>query len=304
LLSRPVQRLLVQLPVDAENAQFDWNGRELSADESLEDADAPGQFRLAFPPSEVMGGASTQRLVIRYSQPAGRARWDQGRQVGFPVFPSGVWIDQTWWELTLPPSQHLFVPPATMSPQFHWKREWVYWQRRANAEFQEIKSSILGHSFTDARRADRSGNTYAFMSLGPREAVRFSSLSKSLVVFFGAGLTFTLSFLLLKVPSVRHPLFWLAAGLCLTAASLWYLEPVLLLLQPAVFGLILPICAALLDYVTNGRRPVVSAARPFLSDRDRFGESGSGFAGQGLLEAERTPAQRRTSAISDSGLQS
>jgi hypothetical protein len=65
-----------------------------------------------------------------------------------------------------------------------------------------------------------------------------------------------LSFLVLQVPAARNIWIWLTLGTLVVVATLWHLDTVLLLAQPAVYGLILPLVAVLFDR-TLDRRTVV-----------------------------------------------
>ncbi len=307
LMKRPKTRLIVQLPDDVQNPQFDWNGTPLPNGAAVEEPKYPHQFRLNPPTHARAGEPAAFRLTIRYRQPRPETRWSEGRPVVFPKFPNGVWIEQSWWELSLPSSQHLFVSPKTMTPQFQWQREQIFWSRRPNSAFESVRNAILPNSFAEPPSSNGSANVYAFKSFVSPQEVRFRSMSKSMIVFLGAGLTLTLSFLLVKVPAARHPSLWLGAGLVFTAASLWYLEPMLLLLQPAAYGLVLPLCAALLEYATDGglssRRHRISPSDLSRSDvRGTPLDSGSAYAPVALVEPQLATTHVRPAAISDSGI--
>ncbi len=307
LMKLPPTRLVVQLPDDVQNPQFDWNGIPFPDGAVVEEPQFPHQFRLAPPTDGPAPESADLRLTIRYRQPRPEARWSEGRSVAFPKFPNGVWIEQTWWELSLPNSQHLFVSPQTMTPQFQWQREQIFWSRRPNAGFEAVRNTILPNSFAEPSSSNGAANVYAFKSFVSPEEVRFRSMSKSMIVFLGAGLTLTLSFLLVKVPAARHPSLWLGVGLVFTAASLWYLEPMLLLLQPAAYGLVLPLCAALLEYATDGglssqRRRISPSGLSRPDVRGTPMDSGSAYAPVGMVEPPLATTHVRPTAISDSGI--
>lgn len=305
LVPSSLRQLVTQLPEEGQNLQFEWNGEPLPEDSVLEEEGLPRQFRFNLPKSSAK--SSPSRLTIRYLLPPPENRRAPERIVPFPVFPEGVWIKHTWWELTLPRSQHLFVSPTSMTPQFQWQRDGFFWSRKPTVGFQEAKSQILQDSFLEplaGTDADSSGNVYAFDSFGSPPAVKYVSLSQSLIVFLGAGLTLTISFLLVKVPAARHPSLWMLVGLAVTAASLWYLEPMLLLLQPAAYGLVLPICAALLEYATDGGKRTRQTAE---SDWGQWGagrDSESAFVPNGSADSQRGSNSARIGAVSDSGIKS
>ncbi|MGE4000318.1 MAG: hypothetical protein AB7I48_08885, partial [Planctomycetaceae bacterium] len=138
-----VREVLVQLPDGAENPHFEWNGAGLAQKDVVEEPGLPNQYHVKLPEESTASDSSGFRLTLRYRQPPGEWGWPRSRTVDFPIFPEGVWIEQAWWELTLPPSQHLFVPPRTMTPQFQWKREGIFWSRRSNAGFEDVKNLLV-----------------------------------------------------------------------------------------------------------------------------------------------------------------
>lgn len=72
-------------------------------------------------------------------------------------------------------------------------------------------------------------------------------MSQPAIILAGAGLTLAIGLVLLRIPSTRHVLTILVVGFGLSLAGLWHLEAVQLLLQPAVFGLILAIVASIIE---------------------------------------------------------
>jgi hypothetical protein len=84
-------------------------------------------------------------------------------------------------------------------------------------------------------------------------------MSQSLIVLIGAGLTLFLGFVFGRVPATRNLFSLLVLGFLFALASVWQLELMQLLLQPALLGLLLAAIATTFDAATRRR---LAMARP------------------------------------------
>lgn len=298
-----VDELALQLPADAiiPSVEWKWNGIAPQSDDLTVFPDSH-EVRLKRPTSPQSPPRRLAQHVIQisYQSQGESGGGSKSQRVQFPQFAPDVWVQRMWWELKLPLSQHLFVAPSVMTPQFQWRREGFFWRRDPVTTYEAFRGSvsetiaIVHDSELDA------GNVYPFFSYGAPSEVSFRTMSMSVIVFLGAGLTLCVSFLLLKVPAARHPLLWLAVGLAVMTVSIWHLQPMLLLLQPAAYGLVLPVCAAIFEYLTNGRR--LALTRP--SHDSTYREVGlsheSRMSDLGNLEITSTHVHQP--AMSDSGI--
>lgn len=179
-----------------------------------------------------------------------------------PSFADDVWLADTLWEVILPVDQHLLVYPGNYTPAFSWQRQGLAWNRRpiggrvslsdwllvdADPELTaELRSQLKELRF--AQLAEMSyGNSYLFSSFGHQRDIRLQSMSQPAVILAGAGLALAFGLTLLRIPATRHVLTILVVGFGLSLAGLWHLEAVQLLLQPAVFGLVLAIAASVIE---------------------------------------------------------
>ena len=78
-------------------------------------------------------------------------------------------------------------------------------------------------------------------------------MTRSLVVLVGAGMTLALGFLFWNLPIARNMLAMLLLAFGVSILSLWFLEPIQLLLQSALLGAVLALLATLID--VKSRRP-------------------------------------------------
>jgi len=82
-------------------------------------------------------------------------------------------------------------------------------------------------------------------------------MTRSLILLLGAGLTLAMGFLFWSLPVTRNMLTLLLIAFGVSILSLWFMEPIQLLLQPAVLGAVLAILASLIDF--KSRRPALSS---------------------------------------------
>ena len=85
-------------------------------------------------------------------------------------------------------------------------------------------------------------------------------MTRSLILLLGAGMTLAMGFLFWSLPAIRNMLSVLLLAFGVSLLSLWFLEPIQLLLQPAVLGAVLAILATLVD--RKSRRPALGAYPP------------------------------------------
>jgi hypothetical protein len=171
----------------------------------------------------------------------------------FPRFGDKVLVNTTLWEVVLPPGMQLSAPPSGMVPQYTWERENVFWTRRPTPEYLELRQHAAANEPIAAPVLPR-GNTYAYSAIGavPRGAV--GAMAQSLIVLIGAGFSLLVGFIVRRVPATRNLLSVLLLGFLATLAGLWRLELMQLLLQPALFGLLLAAVAATFDIARQDRR--------------------------------------------------
>jgi hypothetical protein len=179
-----------------------------------------------------------------------------------PGFADDVWLADTLWEVILPADQHLLVYPDNYTPAFSWQRQGFAWTRRpiggsvsliewllADADLElatELPNQLKDLRF-DPLAGTAYGNSYLFSSFGHHQKIRIQSMSQPAVILAGAGLALAFGLALLRIPATRHVLTILVVGFGLSLAGLWHLEAVQLLLQPAVFGVVLAFVALVVE---------------------------------------------------------
>lgn len=200
-----------------------------------------------------------------------------------PQFAPDVWLAETQWNIVLPVGQHLSIYPDDYSPRFEWQLQNVLWDRQpvpgqsppGRWLFEDSVAGTQSDSEYDPRRlvpfdwfgGTAFGNSYRFSNFGGQHEIQFQTMSQPAIVLCGAGFALTIGFILLRIPATRHVLTFLTLGFVTAAIALWKPEPIQLLLQPAVFGLLLAIVAAVLE---NRTRRTQQASLVTLSSPDDF----------------------------------
>lgn len=250
LISGPVSTIVLILPPDVVPEEFWWNQKKLNPEQIHRLERRRDEYRIevvADPDSD--GGLFT---IDFRSQRAEPVDWAADHTIEAPQFPPNVWAEQTVWQIVTPSNQHLFTNPAGFTPLFEWTRGGVFWSRVPRSEDRNPDRWI---SAGPPQRSEfASGNSYQFRRFGPAEALRFHSMSRSMILLIGAGLALAAGFVLLKIPVLRSVLTLLAAAFAVALVGLWHAAPVQVLLQPALLGLLLAITAFLIEWSVKRRR--------------------------------------------------
>ncbi len=165
----------------------------------------------------------------------------------FPEFSESVWVDETVWELQLPIGQHLFGYPE-LKPLFGWKRKGLIWERESNETYLSERKTRWD---SIDKKFHFNENFYAFRGFAPIQEVKFRSMNRSLILLIGAGFALGMGFIFFRFPVTRNVFSLFVTAFAFAVASLWYLEPMLLLLQPAIIGMLLALTATVIDVRTR-----------------------------------------------------
>ena len=258
-----------------------WDGEELSAQ----------QFRRVSQLSREF--AINTRDLPAGSQHVLAVEFDSATETSFgafnnlalaaPRFAPDVWLAETQWNVVLPVDQHLSVYPDHYSPRFTWQLQNILWDRRpvpgqlaqGHWLLEDVGGAPLMISGDNPRQlvpfdwfgGAVFGNAYRFSSFGVQHEIHFHSMSQPAIMLCGAGFALAVGFILLRIPATRHMLTLLGLGCGMAILALWRPEPVQLLLQPALFGLLLAVVAAILE---NRSRRSQQASLVTLSSPDDF----------------------------------
>lgn len=250
-LLRPQGRLVMDFPVGTKFKEdaFLADGKPLPTAPVFTPTENSVQVTLQLPPT-----ASEHPIVtVRYRTqlPSAFGLTNQFTWP-FPRFKGSVWVDRTVWEMQLPQGTHLFTYPDLV-PQFQWTRHYLIWHRESTPTYQAERLEQT-HSPVPPEFQFEQNGYYAFRGFGPVSQVTFRSMNRSLILLVGAGFAMFLGFLFWYIPATRNVFSVIVIFFLFAVASLYFVEPMLLLLQPAIFGLVLALAATVID--SSSRRPM------------------------------------------------
>jgi hypothetical protein len=256
----PAPSVVLTLPARSpELPTFALDGVELKRERIHQARPDSGEFLLE------IGGLSPNPervLTVSYRDPNGSpCGFVSLHRLQAPVFPENTSIGPLVWEVTFPYEQFLFLDPSGFSPEFRWQRQTFLWSRGPTPLAADAENWIG----TRIRSYD-DGNSYAFSRFGGVPTIVVGSMAESFVIFVGAGISLLAAFLLMKLPMARTPLTLFLFGFAAAIAYLWSAETVRLLLQPALFGLLLAVIAAAVDARIQRRRSRFLLAAPSAAD--------------------------------------
>ncbi|MEE9603569.1 MAG: hypothetical protein V3V75_09705, partial [Thermoguttaceae bacterium] len=189
-------------------------------------------------------------LELRYRFSSKRRHYGQV-SLELPQLGKGVWIRRMYWQLVLPPNEHVVVPPAGFTGEFTWGWTGVFWGRQPLLEQAELETWSGAAQRTPVPKAT---NSYLFSSIGDSPRCEFSTAGRSWIVLVASGVALVGGLLLIYVPISRHPASLFAVAVLLACAGIICPEPTLLIAQAAILGLGLALLAGLLERGVARRR--------------------------------------------------
>jgi len=199
-----------------------------------------------------LGGPSRPWRVLElgYHFPAGRA--PRGTmEFEFPQIEPGAWFRRLYWQLILPPAEHLVWAPPGLTREETWAWGDWGWPRRPTLDQPELEAWIGAAEQTPPPDG---ANQYLFSGMGRIDAAEVSTAGRSWIVLICSGATLIAGLLLIYVPGFRHPAALLLAAVALVAAGAIWPEPTRLLAQAGGLGLMLSLMAGLLQRAMGRRR--------------------------------------------------
>ncbi len=196
----------------------------------------------------------------------GRDSSDWPAALEAPRPPEETWLRRLYWQVHLPPHEHLLFTPAGLVSESAWRFNGLYFGRQP----LRTQSDLESWSGAASQSSEASGNTYLFSSLGPATELELWSARRTWIVF-GASLSMlSLGMLLIYLPLLRRAVLLLMVA-AVTSLGLLYPDPVVLLLEAGSLGVALVLLAGLLERVVAGRRSRVPTRRGASSVLDRRG---------------------------------
>ncbi|MEN6457672.1 MAG: hypothetical protein ABFC63_01975 [Thermoguttaceae bacterium] len=253
--------LHVWLPADADATQAD-----VLADGHAVEPRLAADNRLIVP----LAATSRRHVVeIRYHLPARRSRPASLLSLELPRLEENAWMRRVYWQLVLPPNEHLIGNPDGLTGEFAWRWQGCFCGR--NPLLDEVQLESWADAVPSDRLPERA-NRYLFSAIGRLDRVDVRTASRTWIVLVASGVALVVGLLFIRVSALRRPVCLCVLAIGLGAAASIAPEPTLLLAQAASLGLLLTLLAALLERAVAGRGRR-TAARELARSRTEFGSS-------------------------------
>ncbi|MGQ0634187.1 MAG: hypothetical protein ACT4QC_06240 [Planctomycetaceae bacterium] len=276
LLSAATTELRVTLPKGNRLIGCWWNRVRVRA---VPEPSAAGTGAVYVVAASPVSEAAPLLTIVANGAGDAPSRFAHSYSLQAPVLDDDIPVLETLWQVRLPPHQHLLSNPAGFNSENEWSRRGLLWGRQPRID-DKIERPWLGLASGPAPSNQSWDNVYLFSRSGVAPVLQFEGISRSGLVLVGAGAALLLGWLFVNWPITHHVLALLLVVFLLSLVAVWYPEPVLLLLQPAVLGLILGAVAVSVDGILQKKmRPFTIALNPIRYARRSFWRSSAG-AGQ------------------------
>lgn len=250
-LSNAPERVTIRMPRKVRASGFWWNALPVRAQSGAASADGDQEFVITRPD----GNDGTALVTITASETIGPpARLLSSYALEAPVIGSDIRVLETFWRVTVPEQQHLFTDPSGFVGENQWRRAGLVWSRRPSLSREMLEDWIDASPILEPALAESPGNTYLFSRSGAADELSFRGMAQSGIVLTGAGVALLLGLTVVRWPATRNVLSVLCVAFLAALASVWYATPVLVLLQPALLGLLLAGLAVGVDVFLKRRR--------------------------------------------------
>ena len=211
----------------------------------------------------------------------------------FPSLGDDTWTRHAYWQLFLPPEEHLVTSPCAWTGEFAWGWNQIYFGRQPVLAQADLETWV-GLRRGGSGPAPAGMNVYLFSCLGRIAPCEIVTAGRSTIVFVASGLALLAGLLLIYVPAARRPPVLLAAAAILAVLTAIYPELAMMAAEASVLGLALAMLALFLRYATAGRPQVVlpevsSAVRRSCRSRGQAKASGMAVAATASSHAAIIP---------------
>lgn len=242
-VSPPDEVLRIKRPEGIEACEFLLDGAKITP---AVDSTTPNQVTIEAPGTR--GQTHVLEMQYRFTD-----RGSQGNiALSAPQLDERAWIHHAFWQIVLPPDEHLLTSPDNLTSEYRWVWSGRGWSRQAplgQAELEQWSGAI--HDSV----APANWNTYLFS--GPLDkTASISTARRPLLVFIASLLVLGLGLGWMYYPPARRRVVLLPLAVAAVALGVVMPGPMLVIGQAAVLGVVLWLVALLL------RSLLVRAAPP------------------------------------------
>lgn len=207
-----------------------------------------------------LNGAPRGEHVIELTYPFAERQPPGSLVLEAPKIKGATWIQDAYWQLLVPPDEHLLSAPDKYTREFHWQWSGVCWAREPSWSESELEewsgaappaepvraAAEMSDNGVAPRPLTAAGNAYLFSAVGSIEPLALQTASRARLVLWASLPILLCGLALIYFPALRHPAGIFALAILVLAAGLVDSEAALLLAQASTLGIGLAIVAALL----------------------------------------------------------
>jgi hypothetical protein len=227
----------VRLPpgADAKSLIIFLDGRRLSGDSYFIEGTAGGTGEVVLAIDLESVDSTPFALEFWYGYATRRAGgWPAGLMA--PEFLDVSWVRQIYWQLVLPPDEHLVMSPAGFTSENVWRRSGWWWGREPTLR----QSDLEQWSGATEQPSPSEANEYLFSSFGAPQAMEAYTIPGAAAILGWSGFVLVLGLLMLRAAPGRQRQTVAAVALVLSvaviAAVAWLPETGVLAAQCGAIG--------------------------------------------------------------------
>ncbi|MCR9294361.1 MAG: hypothetical protein NXI32_16705 [bacterium] len=238
-------------------------------------------------------GKTEQTLEVIYSVLSNLENWTTV-EVAIPEVLGAEFTGRFYWQLATPRTQHLAWSPSSLTPEWKWRWDALFWHR----ESSRTESQLVQELGASDSRIPSSANTYLMSGQTPRENFQVLILARYLLWFPIGTLAILIATLVANYPFFRSPLAGMLAALLIAGAAMAFPDLGVMLGQAAAMalGLVAMVFAVNAAIESRVRRRSVFTARPA-----NAADNSDQYSANRSTQATATTAARRGSSIIASG---
>lgn len=166
------------------------------------------------------------------------------RAIELPHLGPDTWVQRTYWQLVLPPQEHVILPPEQFTEEYCWGWNGFFWGREPLLTQSALETWSGARHLTEVPART---SQYLYSVLGTVTRCEVRTVRRPLVVLAASGAALVLGLLWVYVRLARHPLCLAAGAATLSWAIVVYPDLSLLGAQAAALGVLLAAGAAALQ---------------------------------------------------------
>jgi hypothetical protein len=153
-----------------------------------------------------------------------------------PRLVEDAWARRVYWQVVLPPDEHLLTPPGQFTHDFEWVWQGLGWRRQPLLEQFQLETWVGAQHL---ELVPSGTNRYLFSAQGSLAAIHSATIRRSSLVLIASGAALVLGLILIYLPWARHPAWLLMGSVTLAATAAIAPETTLLVAQAAGLGFLL-----------------------------------------------------------------